>query len=99
MKKTVCRSILEVSQMPEYDLRRGTGDMVYSTLTRKNVCGQITEEFYVDEAYDTVGKDAFKKQHKSKAGLSEQYPKNRNRSILGLHFFADSRYAQNIQDR
>ena len=35
--------------------------MVYSTLTRKNVCGQITEEFYVDEAYDTVGKEAFKK--------------------------------------
>ena len=41
--------------------KKGTGDMVYSTLTRKNVCGQITEEFYVDEAYDTVGKEAFKK--------------------------------------
>ena len=40
--------------------KKGTGDMVYSTLTRKNVCGQITEEFYVDEAYDTVGKEAFK---------------------------------------
>ena len=47
-------------------LKKGTGDMVYSTLTRKNVCGQITEEFYADEAYDTVGKGAFKNSIKVK---------------------------------